>query len=105
MKQLPPYAKKARVPADNPTMYVFYGWFSRDQANNITQSRGMVLPVGECPTDYAWPVKGCGVILMDYLDMPESQAMLLATELRSAGSGSVIWANFAKDETGFLIEE
>ena len=104
MKKLPPYARQARVPADNPTMYVFYGWFSREQANNITQSRGMVLPVNECPTQYAWPVKGCGVILMDYLDMPETDAMVLATVLRDAGSESVIWANFKKDSTHFLIK-
>lgn len=102
--KLPPYARQMNVPRDNKTVYVFVGWFSRKQANNITQMRGMVLPDGECPYDYTWPVQGCGVIVMDYVNMDDRGAMTLACALRDAGAESVIWANFIKNETGFLIE-
>ena len=101
---LAPYAKKMRVPRDNDTMYVFAGWFSHEQCTNIASMRGMVLPEGTCPYDYTWPVKGRGVIVMDYTGMDQMAAMTLGEALKDAGAEEVIWQDFARQDTNFLIK-
>jgi hypothetical protein len=93
-KKAPPYAKRMRIPKDNKTVYVFVDWYSWEQANQISQARGMIFPPNDNPRWYQWPVKGCGVIIMDYVGLPEEKIDPLATELRMQGAEDVHHVEF-----------
>jgi hypothetical protein len=95
-KKAPPYAKRMRIPKDNKTVYVFVDWLSWQQANQITQARGMILLPDDDPRDYLWPVRDCGVIIMDYVSAAPQVINALTTELKQQGAIEVHHVDFAE---------
>ena len=98
MKKLPPYGRQAAIPANNATAYVFVDWFSWEHGNQITRARGMIFLPNESPSRYTWPVRGCGVIIMDYVGTPINVIAALALELKRSGAEAVHHVDFT-DET------
>ena len=96
-KKAPPYARQTRIPANNPTAYVFIDWFSWQQANRITRARGMIYLPNEDPAASEWAVRGCGVIIMDYLGTVDIGP--LTTELLRSGAEVVHHVDFTNETT------
>jgi hypothetical protein len=97
-KKAPPYAKRMRIPKENKTVYVFVDWVSWEQANQISQARGMIFNPEHSPSDYAWPVRDCGVIVMDYVGTAPHVINSLAAELKQHGAVEVHHVDFAQAE-------
>ena len=100
MKKLPPYAKQMRIPANNETAYVFIDWVSREKSAPVTQARGMVFEPTVHPSEYKWPVRRCGVIIMDWYGLGEQNMIInaLKAELLAAGAIDALYIDFTRSE-------
>jgi hypothetical protein len=94
-KKLPPFAKQTRVPGDNETIFVHVGWISWEQANDITKSRGMIYPADTDPSLFLWPVKGCGVVILDHHGLDSGDVEKLDHELMISGATDTQYVEFA----------
>ena len=84
-RRFPPYA--AQVPAQVKTVWISAGpdaW-SRAQRWKSDGTPGLVLPPGDNPADYIWPVEKFNVALIA-TDMPPDEAAALVRELMDAGA-------------------
>lgn len=87
-KKLPPFGKALaeRLKAKNyPSndVYLFLGENAWQGAKNFTE-RGLpslVLPNGEIPTNYRWPVQGCSVLTVITSELPAHIIKLTAYTL------------------------
>lgn len=98
----PPFANDLRVPKSNPTIYILAG---RDKWERAQKRKGscLLLPDDIDPEDLEWPVKGCGVILLDNGPMDEATAQRLGLAVKRDGAECLIWSNRVSGITSYVI--
>jgi hypothetical protein len=100
-KKAPPYARRARIDGENPTMYIFFGWESWERANEFTRAHGCIFPYREDPSLFEWAVKGCGVVMIDWSGDPNAAtgySYQLARVLWASGAEEVHYVNMTDPE-------
>jgi hypothetical protein len=92
-KKLPPFGKALAEHLKiknypNNDVYLFLGAGAWQRAKNFTE-RGrvaLVLPLGETPANYLWPVHGCDVLTVITSELPAHIVKLTAHALLLAGA-------------------
>lgn len=97
-RKLPPYVRRLD-PAKRQSIAMLTGSGAWKRAESISWFPGckLVLPFGDNPMLYRWPVIGRDCILFSFGDPePRERLVMLSVELVRAGALFVIWAT---DET------
>ena len=103
--RLPPYARQAAIHPDKLLGYWIYtgtdAWHKAKQWNTPENADvpGLVLPEGESPESFRWPVKGRNTLIYRTSPIDAEIQMSLARELLRAGASSVI-----ATQSGPLVE-
>ena len=98
----PPFSNDLKIPKNNPTIYILAGTDKWERAQK-RKGRCVILPDDAAPEDFTWPVKGCGVILLDNGPLDENTAQRLGLAVKRDGAECLIWNNRVSGVTSFVV--